>query len=349
MESNTKIKVVQVGCGNMSSAWLEPALQMPQLEYVGLVDISRANAEEKAERFGLSKEIIFNSLAEALEKANPDVVFDVTVPSAHYDVTMQALRHGCHVLGEKPMSDSMEKAREMVRAARQSGKIYAVIQNRRYEPNILRSRDLLASGAIGRVHTVHSDFFLAPHFGGFRDAMEQPLLIDMAIHTFDAARCLGKLDPVAVYCKSFNPYGSWYEGDASAIAIFDMVDAEGNPVVFCYRGSWCAEGFPTSWNSSWRVIGLKGTLIWSGEEEIQTQAVDTNAQATDPMPIVNIEAPAKQLEYMHHAALIHEFIDCVQSGELPQTYCEDNIKSLAMVLGAVESARSGQRVDISAL
>lgn len=56
------------------------------------------------------------------------------------------------------------------------------------------------------------------HFGGFRDKMPSPLILDMAIHHFDLARYMSGADPVAVYAKEFNPAGSWYKGDVSATA-----------------------------------------------------------------------------------------------------------------------------------
>ncbi len=116
------------------------------------------------------------------------------------------------------------------------------------------------AGTIGRVGYVGADFFLGPHFGGFREAMESPLILDMAIHTFDQARFITGADPVSVYCQEFNPPGSWYAGNASAICIYEMSDGS----VFCYRGSWCAEGAPTSWEAAWRVTGEQGTALWDG-------------------------------------------------------------------------------------
>ncbi|MBT4504188.1 MAG: hypothetical protein HOC74_41040 [Gemmatimonadetes bacterium] len=47
-----------------------------------------------------------------------------------------------------------------------------------------------------------------------------------------------------------------------------------------------------------------------------------------------------------HAGLIREFVDCVQKGKQPETICTDNIKSLAMVFGAIESAEKGRVVKI---
>ena len=65
-----------------------------------------------------------------------------------------------------------------------------MIQNRRYLAEVRRIRRFLDSGAIGAPTSIHCDFFVPPHFGGFREEMDHVLLLDMAIHTFDAARFL---------------------------------------------------------------------------------------------------------------------------------------------------------------
>lgn len=88
--------------------------------------------------------------------------------------------------------------------------------------------------------------------------MDHPLIVDMAIHTFDQARFISGTDPISVYCHEYNPPGSWYKGNAAAICIFEMSDGS----VFTYRGSWAAEGQNTSWESAWRVTGSEGTALW---------------------------------------------------------------------------------------
>ncbi len=70
-----------------------------------------------------------------------------------------------------------------------------MIQNRRYIANVRRIRRFLDSGAIGTPTSIHCDFFIAPHFGGFREEMGHVLLLDMAIHTFDAARFMVNGEP----------------------------------------------------------------------------------------------------------------------------------------------------------
>lgn len=151
------------------------------------------------------------------------------------------------------MSNSMEEAADLIRAAREAGKVHSVVQNRRFISGVRRMRRFVESGAIGDVTAIHCDFFIGPHFGGFREQMDNVLLLDMAIHTFDAARYVSGKTPLSVYCLETNPRGSWYAHGASANAVFRLSD----DVVFTYRGSWCAEGERTSWESAWRIVGTK--------------------------------------------------------------------------------------------
>jgi len=338
-----RLKAVLVGCGGMSRAWLKAAAEIPDLELVGLVDLREEAARQRAEEYGLDSAATGTDLAAVLEQTAPDVVFDCTIPESHVGVTVEALRRGCHVLGEKPLADSMEHARQAVAAAEQAGRIYAVIQNRRYDPRIRRLRAFLASGALGPLTTLNSDFYIGAHFGGFRDRMEHVLLLDMAIHTFDAARFLSGADPVAVYCKEWNPSGSWYDHDASAIAVFEMTGG----LVYTYRGSWCAEGLNTSWEADWRVIGERGSLTWDGGEDMRAQVVSEAGEFRSKLADVEIPPHDPGEKFGGHAGLLREFVRCVRAGETPETVCTDNIKSLAMVFGAIESAETGRRVEIS--
>lgn len=342
MSNNTELKVVQVGCGAMGRGWVEQALKVPGITIVGLVDVIRKSAEAAAEKFQLSSDVVFTDLNQAMEKTNADVVFDVTVPASHEAVVIAALKAGRHVLGEKPMSESLESARRMVAAANESGKIYAVTQNYRYQPQIRALKSFLDSNAIGPVEEIHADFFIGAHFGGFRDQMDDPLILDMSIHTFDAARFLTGADPVSVYCHSFNPKRSWYKGDASAIVIFEMT----NGIVFSYRGSWCSEGQMTDWNSTWRVIGNTGSVQWDGKEDLRAQAVKPGGDHKFHSEVETLDLPIPPLESTGHLGVMQEFVSALGERRRPETDCTDNIKSLAMVLAAVKSAKSGRKETV---
>ncbi|WP_217539791.1 hypothetical protein, partial [Stenotrophomonas sp. GbtcB23] len=83
-----------------------------------------------------------------------------------------------------------------------------MVQNRRFISGVRRMRRLVESGVIGALTGVHCGFFLAPHFGGFRERVDNVLLLGMAIHTFDAARFVSGKRPLSVYCLATNPPGS---------------------------------------------------------------------------------------------------------------------------------------------
>jgi predicted dehydrogenase len=264
------------------------------------------------------------------------------VPAARADVVRTALEGGAHVLSEKPMATSMDEARGLLALAADTGRLHAVVQNRRFIPGVRRMRRMVSEGTLGTITSVHTDFFIGAHFGGFREEMPHVLLLDMAIHTFDAMRYVIGAAPRAVYCHESNPEGSWYAEGASATAIFEF---DGG-VVGSYRGSWCAEGANTSWESRWRVVGTKGTLLWDGADAFEARLV-TGAPAflRDTSPVA-VPEPADPAETGGHASVIRDFVTSLDAGRLPETVATDNIKSLAMVFGAIESAETGRRVEI---
>jgi len=336
-----KKKIVLAGCGGISNAWFGPSKEFDDIEFVGLVDLNLENAKERNEEHGLNA-VVGTDLQEVLDKTNPDIVFDCTVPTAHCDITVTALNHGCHVLGEKPMAESMNDARKMVKAAQDNKKSYAVIQNRRYEKNIVLFRDLVASDKIGNLTTLNADFYIGAHFGGFRDEMDHVLLIDMSIHTFDQARFISGKNPVAVLAYEWNPPGSWYKHGASAVCIFEMSDG----VVFTYRGSWCSEGKNTTWECDWRAISDKGSILWDGAEKMSGEIITSDEGFMREKKDLTINTP-EELKFTAHAGVIREFVNSLKNGTEPQTICTDNIKSLAMVHAAVESTETGKQVKIS--
>ncbi len=339
---NNPFRVVLVGCGGISEAWLKPVAGMPEIQVVGLVDRIEESARKRAAEFHLDSAEVGTDLRKVLKKTKPDIVFDCTVPEAHVAVALEAFRQGCHVLGEKPLADSLANARKMVRAAAKAGRTHAVMQNRRYLPEIRVVRDLIASDRLGPLTTLSSDFFIGAHFGGFREQMQHVLLLDMAIHTFDAARMLCGGDPVSVYCKEWNPTGSWFAHGASAVAVFTM----SHGVVYTYRGSWCSEGVSTSWESTWHGIGTHGSFRWDGFRDFKAQVVKSVRSPFSEVDDLAAPAFADATGPIGHGGQIREFLDSLRAGRTPGTVSTDNIKSLAMVFAAIKSAETGREVKI---
>ncbi|MGH6860349.1 MAG: Gfo/Idh/MocA family protein [Phyllobacterium sp.] len=341
------ITAVLAGCGSMSKGWLraiaENDMVRGRVNVVGLVDLDLKAASARAAEFGLSDVMIGSDLDGVLGALKPDLLFDIVVPAARRHVVETGLRHGCHVLSEKPMAPSLEDARALVAAADTAGRLHAIVQNRRFNAGVRRIQNFLVQGMLGEVTGLHCDFFVGAHFGGFREEMQNVLLLDMAIHTFDAARFVSGKSPLSVYCLETNPRGSWYAHGAAANAIFEFSDG----IVFTYRGSWCAEGANTPWESTWRIVGTKGTLLWDGAERFDAKVVASDTGFFRDLTPVEVPEPADIRQTHGHASVIADFLDALESNRLPETMGDDNIKSLAMVFGAIESARAGKRVQIA--
>lgn len=337
-----KHKAVVVGAGGISGSWFPP-LMAEKVDVVGVVDLKKANAAARIKEYGIDA-TAFTDLKKAIKTTAPEFVIDLTIPDAHCNVTCTALAAGCHVIGEKPMANSMAEARRMVRASEKAGKMYMVSQSRRWETAHDSIQKTIAAGKLGSVTTANCDFFLGAHFGGFRDAMPSPLILDMSIHHFDLVRYMTGADPVAVYAKEFNPKGSWYKGDVAANCIFEM----SNGMMFAYRGSWCSEGCATSWHGDWRIIGDKGTLIYERDEAPRGEVVKGKVTGFGA-PLKPLACNKSNVKFGGMHGALREMLAFLRTGKKPQCECHDNIKSLAMVFAAIESSNKGRRVPVRAL
>ncbi len=351
-------RAVIAGAGGVSQFWFE-AITAEEIEVVAIVDLDVTKADARRREFCPSAEVS-DDLETTLRMARPDFVIDLTPPESRLAVTGKALEHGFHVLCEKPLANTMETARAIVKAAEHSGKMCMVSQSRRWATGPATVQQAIADDVIGALSAVHCDFFLGAHFGDFRPSdpdspeeayalatsmnrriMPHPLLADMAVHHFDMARFMTGLNPISVYAHEFNPTSSWYVGACSAVCIFEM----SNDVVFSYRGSWSAEGFTTEWNGNWRLVGEEGMLLYENDNLPKAQVVAGTEGFRRPLRDVEL-----QTVYIPHPAMrgaIREILAFLRTGKTPQTTCQDNINSCAMFVAALTSALTGQRVPVS--
>lgn len=333
-------RAVVVGAGGISGAWF-PVLIKEKVEIPAVVDLNIEAARKRIREYGLDSEASVD-MKTMLRRHKPDFVVDLTVPESHCRVTCAALKAGCHVIGEKPMASSMAEARKMVRTSEETGLLYMVSQSRRWDAKHDRIRRSVQSRKMGDLTSLNCDFFLGAHFGGFRDQMPSPLILDMSIHHFDLARFFSGKNPKAVYAKEFNPKGSWYKGDVAASCIFEMTD----DVLLTYRGSWCAEGCHTSWNGDWRLTGERGTLLYEGDQDPFGQIVAGKEGFHRPLKELSVHSSTLKHSGMHGG--LREMLAYLRTGKTPQTECHDNIWSLAMVFAVIESNRKGMRVSVEA-
>lgn len=344
----TRFRVVVAGAGMAAEFWLPPLLARHDVEVAGIAETDAGRGRALAARYGLACGQ-WDDAGEAARQAGANLVVDLTPPQAHRAVAEAALAAGCDVLGEKPLAASLDDARAIIAAAEAAGRRHAVMQNRRFAPGIRALREGIDAGLIGRPSFVCSDMFLAPHhYGGFREQeMTSPLLLDMAVHTFDQARFLIGADPVSAWCREFNPPSSWYAGNAAAVCVFEFADG----TVYSYRGSWVSEGCATSFDSAWRIAGTAGSAVWDGQGQPRAEAALTPAGPRYFLPVQPVSWPAAAAprDATHHAEAIDALLDALAAGREPETGCAANLSSLAMVFAAIESARTGRTVLLDEL
>ena len=199
-----KLKVLFVGCGAVSRPWLEYTLSRKDVAIVGIVELNAAVAQAAKEKYNLDCPI-FDDLEKALEELRPDIIYDLTYVTVHSQIVIEALEAGCHVFGEKPMTLTREEALEMVKATDRTGKVYNVMQNRRYQKPVRALKELVDFGLLGDIWTINADIFVGEDLASIRNSLDFPMLQDNAIHTFDQARFITGQDPLSVYCHSYNP------------------------------------------------------------------------------------------------------------------------------------------------
>ncbi|TMR97936.1 Gfo/Idh/MocA family protein [Nonomuraea basaltis] len=338
IEEDRPLRAVVVGAGFIGGQWAPELLAHPGTELVGWVDVAEDRARAAAAELGLDDLPVSSSLTAVLDGEEPDFIVNCTIPQAHHEVTVTALRRGVSVLSEKPMAVTLDEARSMVNAADEAGRLFAVNQNRRYMRSLVAFRRTVAD--LGPLGLLTSEFFMPYRGAPFLATLEHPLLQDMAIHLFDAARAVSGADPVSVYCESFRPAWTWYPGACSATAIFEMTAG----LRYTFTGSWSAPGRPTSWTGTWRAAGTRGTACWDGDGDpaagaAKGQVLRPYKQEADPFP--------GRRRYTGLAEGLQEFVTGLRTGRPPQGDCHDNIRSLAMVTAALESARTGARVPIA--
>jgi len=331
IEEGRPLKIVQVGAGGMGRAWLRTITANTDVELVGLVDLDvdvarRALVEEEVP----GEVVVGTSVAAVAAEAGADAVVNVTVPVAHLPVNLEALAAGLPVLCEKPAAPTIAQAYRQAAVAKLHGQLLMISQSRRYFAGLDTARAHLPE--IGPISRVTTRFARGPHFGGFREEMEHVLLVDMAIHQFDAARSLIGTPPLAVYCEEANPSWSWFAGAADAHAVFEF---EGG-ARYVFTGSWIARGEETSWNGEWLIDGEHGTVRWDGDRDVRLTHTEQPSQTLDVAEGVPQEI----------AGSLREFVASLRSGAEPANVAAENLHSLAMVSAATRSAETGQRVSI---
>jgi len=324
-----------VGCGVISRHWFDYTVARPDCEIVAVVDINIEAAKRETEKRNITCPL-FTDFEEALKQTKPDVVYDLSFVTTHRDITTKCLKAGCNVFTEKPMTIDRESAEEILKTVKETGKFYAVMQNRRYQKPMQALKDIIQSGRLGHLWMVCGDIFVPADLNSIRNKLEYPMLQDNAIHTLDGARFITGQDAVNVYCNSYNPVDSKYIGHAAGTCIYEMTDGS----FFIYNCVMGVDGCNTPWESAWRVIGSKGSAVWDGKGIPYAEIRNEDGK------IRREELTTEWDGQNQHFGCLDEMFEAFIAGRKSATDGEDNYKSISMAFSALDSVRAGQKVPV---
>ena len=335
-----KKRAIMVGCGQIALEWMDYLSTVEDFEMAALVELNPERALGLKRKYNFEAPI-YTELSKAIKETGAKLVFDLTYVTVHKDIVITAVEAGCDVFGEKPIALTREDADEMLEAVRRTGRNYFLLQNRRYSKGLNALKNFAKKGYVGKVGFVTANQFVHADLSSIRDTLEFPMLQDNAVHAFDQVRYLLDADPVTCYCKSFSTPKNPYKGDGAASIIFEMSDG----IIFSYNCWLGAEGFKTSWESEWRVAGSEGAALWESYKMPVCQKRVGKARGEQSV-YEDIQAEDVYDGPEFHGGAIKEMFESIEKGTLSQTNCFDNIKSMAMVYAAVESAKSGLPVKV---
>jgi predicted dehydrogenase len=186
------MRVAVLGAGSAAQVVHLPILKrLRQVEVVGLVDVRERTARTIAERFAVPN--VAANLDELAEESGFDAVLVCLPNHAHEFGVLDALRHGAHVLCERPLTVSEESARRLVEAADGAGRQLLVANNHRFHYDVRAIRHFVSSGELGVIQFVRSTWLnrrsVRPRRGWRREKVHEGggVLMDLGAQAIDMA------------------------------------------------------------------------------------------------------------------------------------------------------------------
>lgn len=330
-----KIKVGLIGCGKISDSHLKAYQSFDDAEILAVADVIEEKAQSAKEKYGA--DYSYTDYHDMLNNEEIEAVDVCTHTPLHAEITINALNKGKHVLVEKPMATSLEKADEMIRASEKNGKILMVEQALRFNAVFETLKSVLEKGLIGEIYSMQcisghtgpmdwnpdAEWFLRKKTGG-------GVALDMGIHEADLLRwSTGKeVKEVGGFIENLKK-GSDTEDNMVSILKFE------DKTLATMTISWTLK-------RGERVLTVFGT---EGHLYLNTTAehVITIFQSKEKKTIYP-EIP-KHSKYGPGRAYRH-FINCIQGKEKCICPGEEGRRSLEVVLAACKSSETGKIVSL---
>lgn len=210
-----KLKVAVVGCGGIANNKHLPALaKLEEVELVAFCDIVEERAEKAAKEFGTAEAKVYTEFRKLLSETDVEVVHVCTPNDSHAEITVASLESGRHVMCEKPMAKTAEQARQMLDAAKRTGKKLSIAYQNRFRSDSLYLKQLCEQGELGDIYYGKALALrrrAVPTWGVFLDEEKQGggPLIDIGTHALDLTLWLmDNYEPKSVTGSVFHKLGS---------------------------------------------------------------------------------------------------------------------------------------------
>ena len=147
---------LMIGGSGMAGGWINNFTSnfSDRIEIVGLADVNTEVLTAQGETLGLGTSQLFTDFNEACASVKADFCGIAVPPQFHSPAAIAAMENGMPVICEKPIADTLDAAKAMVRTAQKTGLPCAIIQNYRYADNkqeLIRIRD---EGRLGRLQHI---------------------------------------------------------------------------------------------------------------------------------------------------------------------------------------------------
>lgn len=230
------MKFAVIGTGIIGRLRAQTVSERDGTELIAVADPNEAAAKDCAKQFGGQS---FSDYRDLLSKTEPDAVIISSPVQLHEEMAIAAIESGCHVLVEKPMSNSHPSCLRILDAAKKAEKKVAVGFNHRFYPSVAYLKQLINDGLIGKID--HLRIFSG--HDGLANLREDWMyegklsgggaMMDCGIHMTDLARYVGG-ELKEVYGISRGDIWNIEGSEDNAMAIFKTVDN----VPISYHATW---------------------------------------------------------------------------------------------------------------
>lgn len=338
-------RCLMIGAGGMAGGWIRHFFPhfRERTRIVGLVDVAEEPLGSAGEFLGLPPERRYRKMDTAFEEVEADYCTIVIPPAFHEEAVMHAVRRKLPILSEKPIADTWDACARIYRAVTGAGLPMQVVQNYRYTGRIRTIKKAVAEGRIGAlryaVGRFAADYRQRNSWGKFRHEIPHSLLVEGSVHHFDQLRNLTESDCRTICGWEWRPEQTSFDGECVALYGMEMTNGtraqyEGNCLAASWQNSWYQEYY--------RLEGEEGALTVDRDNVVRL------LRHTPGQGLRIDELPMAREPWEAHTAIIDQFLTWMEGGPAPETRLEDNIRSAAMLFGAIDASERGAVVDVTA-